>query len=58
MTTLYECFNEAEAFTPRIAGETNTTTRDVLRFNEAEAFTPRIGRFWTPEDESVDYPLQ
>ena len=37
------CFNEAEAFTPRIRLEQFYAVIIVLNsFNEAEAFTPRI----------------
>ena len=37
-------FNEAEAFTPRIARLGVSASRaPATRFNEAEAFTPRIG---------------
>ena len=36
------CFNEAEAFTPRILHRRRRGRRSGRGFNEAEAFTPRI----------------
>ena len=40
--TIHRCFNEAEAFTPRIRPEKEWIRQVFRRFNEAEAFTPRI----------------
>ena len=37
-----KCFNEAEAFTPRIRQAYRQAGEIIWSFNEAEAFTPRI----------------
>ena len=45
LNSVWLCFNEAEAFTPRIPHRLAFSPSIRWRFNEAEAFTPRI-RTW------------